>query len=130
MTKPTAFLAIVVAGAGALAGCAAEDPGPCMSPAGSYKIEVAPSNGTCPDSFNAAFTANFSTTKTKASEQCQVKTGSEVDQLSVDNVLCDLTMSVSAASTASGYTGTMSVAVTCGDGSKCQEAYTIKYTKQ
>ena len=126
----TLFCAPLLCTAACLAGCAAEESGACMSPAGNYKIELVPSNGSCSDSFNAAFAANFLTTKAKASEQCAVKTGSEVDKISVDNVVCDRTMSISTAATSSGYTGTMSVAVTCDDGSSCQEAFSIKYTKQ
>ena len=102
----------------------------CTTPAGTYAIEFVPVNGDCPADFNTAFAAAAKSDSTKISEDCYTKTMSSALTVTAGGQDCQVAVSGSAAGATSGYTGTASIAVTCPDGSKCQEAFTLAYTKK
>ncbi len=119
----------------ALASCAAETATtniPCMTPAGTYKVELKAANGTCSQEFQKAFIESASGTNTKVSEACYTKSASTADTIVAEGtgVSCNVTTASSIFGTNVEYGGTLAVSVSCEDGSSCQHSFTVHYTKQ
>lgn len=114
----------------AATGCAADVA--CMSPAGTYKVELKATNGDCPDSLVKAIIEQLATTTTKASEACKSESMSATESFDVPEIngTCSAAISGSKVSTDAGYGGTLSYALTCSDNSTCKHAFTANYTKQ
>ncbi len=102
----------------------------CTTPGGTYTVEFVPANGDCTAEFNTAFAATAKSDSIKVAEACYTRTMSSALTVTAGGQDCQVALSGSGAGAASGYTGTASIAVTCPDGSKCQEAFTVSYTKK
>lgn len=100
----------------------------CVTPAGDYLITFTPADGNCPTSAISELTSQLNGVKAKASEACYSKSGSSATDLPQSG--CQATLSVASSGTSAGYGATMAMAMTCSDGSKCQQAFTVVYTKQ
>ena len=117
----------------ACVGCATETVTvPCMTPAGTYKVDLAAADGNCPETMQKAIIESLSDTVSKPSEACYTKSGSTSDSYEITElgVTCSRSFSSSTYGTYAEYGGTMSVGIVCSDNSTCQQAFSVHYTKQ
>ena len=113
-----------------LAACTTAAPAPCTTQAGTFAVDFTPTSGDCAPDFATAFAAAAKNDAVKVAESCYQKSASSAMTVTVGAQDCQAAVSGTAAGDASGYTGTAAVAFTCPDGTKCQQAFVVKYAKK